>query len=51
VHWNRVTWHLADLNRFHKVVVHTIAYSDNQWFRDQLEKIAEVTGGEFRWFE
>jgi hypothetical protein len=51
VHWNRVTWQLADLNRFHKVVVHTVVYSDNKWFRDQLEKIAEVTGGEFRWFE
>jgi hypothetical protein len=25
VHWNRVTRHLADLNRFHKVVVHTVA--------------------------
>jgi len=51
VHWNRVTWHLADLNRFRKLVVHTIAYSDSQWYRDQLEKISEVTGGEFRSFE
>lgn len=47
VHWNRVTRHLADLNRFHKVTVHTVAYTDNQWFRDQLQKIAEVTGGHF----
>lgn len=51
VHWNRVTWHLADLNRFHKVVVHTIVYSDERWFREQLEKISEVTGGEHRAFE
>ena len=29
VHWNRVTRHLADMNRFHKVVVHTVAYTDN----------------------
>ena len=29
VHWNRVTDHLRDINRFHKVVVHTVAYSDN----------------------
>lgn len=51
VHWNRVTRHLADLNRFHKVVVHTVAYTDNQWFRDQLQKLAEVTGGHFQWFQ
>ncbi|HEX6812464.1 MAG TPA: HEAT repeat domain-containing protein [Planctomycetota bacterium] len=51
VHWNRVTRHLADLNRFHKVTVHTIAYTDNKWFRDQLEKIAEVTGGHFEWLQ
>jgi HEAT repeat protein len=49
VHWNRVTRHLADLDRFHKLVVHTVAYSDNKWFRDQLQKIAEVTGGHFEW--
>lgn len=51
VHWNRVTRHLKDLNRFHKVVVHAIAYSDNKWYRDQLEKIANATGGEFQFFE
>lgn len=51
VHWNRVTAQLAELNRFHKVTVHTVAYSDSKWYRDQLEKIAEVTGGKFRWFE
>jgi HEAT repeat protein len=51
VHWNRVTYHLRDLNRFHKVVVHTVVYHGRQWYRDQLEKIAEATGGEFRWFE
>jgi HEAT repeat protein len=51
VHWNRVTWQLKELNRFHKIVVHSVAYSDNQWYRDQLEKISEATGGEFQWFE
>ena len=51
VHWNRITMHLKDLNRFRKVVIHTIAYSDSKWFRDQLEKIAEATGGEFTWFD
>lgn len=51
VHWNRVTWHLRDLNRFHKLVVHAIAYTDSDWYRQQLEKIAEATGGEFRSFE
>jgi hypothetical protein len=43
--------HLKDHNRFHKLVIHTIAYSDNKWYRDQLEKIAEATGGEFTWFD
>lgn len=51
VHWNRVTRHLADLNRFHKVTVHAIAYTDSEWFRDQLQKIAETTGGHFEWFK
>jgi hypothetical protein len=51
VHWNRVTWHLTELNRFRAVVVHAIAYSDSQWYREQLQKIAEVTGGEFRYYE
>jgi hypothetical protein len=51
VHWNRVTWHLAEMDRFRKVVVHAIAYSDSAWYREQLQKIAEVTGGEFRYFE
>lgn len=47
VHWNRVTEHLKELNRFHKVVIHTVAYSDSQWNRDQLQKISEATGGQF----
>ena len=51
VHWNRVTYQLKEINRFHKVIFHTIAYSDNKWYRDQLEKIAEATGGDFAWFE
>jgi hypothetical protein len=33
------------------VVVHAVAYSDSQWYREQLQKIAEATGGEFAWFE
>ena len=28
------------------LTVHTVAYTDNEWFRDQLQ-IAEVTGGHF----
>ena len=48
VHWNRVTRHLRNLNRFHKVVVHSIAFTDNEGYQQQLEKIAEATGGEFR---
>jgi len=51
VHWNRVTRHLRDLNRFHKVVVHTVVYSERKWYRDQLEKIAQATGGRFKWFK
>ncbi|MCR9245827.1 MAG: HEAT repeat domain-containing protein [bacterium] len=51
VHWNRVTRHLKDLNRFHKVTVHSVAYTDNEWYRDQLQKIAEVTGGHFEWLK
>lgn len=45
VHWNRVTRHLADLNRFHKIVVHTVAYSNVEWYLEQLRHISEVTGG------
>jgi len=33
------------------VVVHTVAYSDNSWYREQLEKISEATRGRFQWFE
>jgi len=51
VHWNRVTWQLQELNRFQKVVIHTIAYSADEGYRGQLQKIAEATGGEFVWFE
>jgi hypothetical protein len=51
VHWNRVTSHLRDLNRFRKLVVHTVVYSERQWYRDQLQKIAESTGGRFQAYE
>lgn len=51
VHWNRVTENLIELNRFHKVTVHTIAYTDNGWYREQLEKIAEAGNGEFKAFD
>lgn len=51
VHWNRVTWHLKEQNRFRKLVVHAVAYSDSEFYRGQLQKIAEATGGEFVWFE
>jgi hypothetical protein len=42
-----VTLFLRDLNRFHKVVVHGVAYHESQWYRDQIQKIAESTGGQF----
>ena len=51
VHHNRVTRHLRDLNRFHKVVIHCVVYSERKWYRDQLEKIAQATGGDFKWFK
>lgn len=51
VHHNRVTEHLKDLNRFHRVVIHTVAYTSSQWYRDQIEKIAEATGGQFTFKE
>lgn len=51
VHWNRVTWQLQELNRFHKITVHSIAYSDNDWYAQQLERISDCTDGEFRRFE
>lgn len=47
VHFNRVTEHLAELNRFHKVVVHTVAYTDSKWNQDQLKEISAVSGGKF----
>lgn len=47
VHYNRVVEHLVDLNRFRKVVVHTVVYSDEKWYQDQLIKISEATGGKF----
>ncbi len=51
VHWNRVTRHLRELNRFHKVTIHTVVYSGRKWYRDQLERIAQATQGQFKWFE
>ncbi|MCA8981559.1 MAG: HEAT repeat domain-containing protein [Planctomycetes bacterium] len=51
VHWNRVTWQLRELNRFHKITVHSIAYSDNDWYAQQLERISDCTDGEFRRFQ
>jgi hypothetical protein len=47
VHWNRVTEHLIALNRRHRVTVHTVVWSQSKWYRDQLEKLAECTGGRF----
>jgi hypothetical protein len=47
VHWNRVTEHLAILNRHHKITVHAVSYTDSKWYREQLEKIAACTGGLF----
>lgn len=33
------------------LVVHTVACNDNAWYREQLERIAAVTGGEHRAFD
>ncbi len=51
VHSNRLVPRLRELNRFHKLVIHAIAFSSNSGYRDQVKAIAEATGGEFRWFE
>ena len=51
VHWNRVTWQLREQNRFRKLVVHTVVFSDSDWYREQLVKISEATGGEHRAFD
>lgn len=47
VHWNRVCEHLAIVNRHFKVVIHGVSYTDSDWFRQQIEHVAESTGGKF----
>src|SRR5262245_7696367 len=47
VHWNRVCEHLAIVNRHYKVVFHGVSYTDSDWFRQQIQHIAESTGGKF----
>ena len=51
VHHNRITEHLRELQRFHKVVVHGVAYTDSKWYSDQIEEVCKATGGEFRQIE
>lgn len=48
VHYNRITEHLRELQRFHKVVVHGVAYTDSDWYAKQIEEVCKATGGEFR---
>jgi HEAT repeat protein len=48
VHHNRITEHLLELRRFHKVTVHGVAYTDSDWYASQIEEICKATGGEFR---
>ena len=48
VHHNRITEHLRELQRFHKVVVHGVAYTDEDWYAKQIEEVCKATGGEFR---
>ena len=48
VHHNRITEHLRELQRFHKVVVHGVAYTDSDWYAKQIEEVCKATGGEFR---
>lgn len=48
VHHNRIAQHLREQQRFHKVVVHGVAFTDSDWYSDQIEEICRATGGEFR---
>ena len=32
-------------------LLNLVAYTDHEWCRDQLQKIAEVTGGHFEWLK
>ena len=41
---------LADINRFQNVVVHTVAYSKEGYWR-HIRAIAEATGGQFEVFQ
>jgi len=50
VHGNRIAENLADLNRFHKVVLHAVAYSSNG-FWNHIRDISSATGGRFEGFE
>ncbi|MFT7171731.1 MAG: hypothetical protein ACI80K_004885 [Paracoccaceae bacterium] len=51
VHTEHLNYHLAELIRFHPVVVHSIAYTDKDGHQAQLDRIAETTGGDSRHVE
>lgn len=36
-------------NRFRKLVIHTVVDSENQWFRQQLPRIAEAPASRLQW--
>jgi len=50
VHGNRLGRHIADLNRFYKKTIHSIAYSQKGFFR-HVKPISDLTGGTFRGIE
>ncbi len=46
VHAEHLNYHLAELIRYHPVVVHTIGYTGVEGHLAQLDRIAETTGGD-----
>ncbi|MGK0301596.1 MAG: hypothetical protein ACI89X_002475 [Planctomycetota bacterium] len=50
VHGERLGRHIADLNRFYKKTIHSIAYSQKGYF-PHVKPISDMTGGTFRGIE
>ncbi|WP_419190420.1 hypothetical protein [Saltatorellus ferox] len=48
MHPEHLNYHLAELIRFHPVVVHVIGYTDKEGYQSQLDRIARTTGGDSR---
>lgn len=47
-HGNRIGRHIGDLHRFHKTIIHAIAYTEREGDRWHVEQPAKATGGTFR---